>query len=243
MRKFSLVLAVLLTVATSGCFRNLQTRSGTFFGSLIMEPRFTVEDRVEMYGQTARTKLIPYFAKAGLQYPPALVRFVILKEERRLEIYASDGVVAPRYVRSFPILGTSGGPGPKLREGDGQVPEGIYRVESLNPNSRFHLALRVSYPNEFDRYHGALDGRDKLGGDIMIHGNTVSTGCLAMGDSVAEQLFVLAADIGFEHIAIIASPLDFRTKSIPEAELLQQPPWVAELYQEISAELAELTRP
>jgi hypothetical protein len=61
-------------------------------------------------------------------------------------------------LKTYPILAGSGTLGPKLVEGDGQVPEGLYRVESLNPNSSFHLALRVNYPNEFDRAKGKLDG-------------------------------------------------------------------------------------
>ena len=55
----------------------------------------------------------------------------------------------------YPVLGASGVLGPKLKEGDRQVPEGVYRVPELNPNSDFHLSLRLDYPNEFDRAQGA----------------------------------------------------------------------------------------
>ena len=70
----------------------------------------------------------------------------------------------------------------KLKEGDGQVPEGIYHIDSLNPNSMFHLSIRLDYPNSFDKQQGKIDGRKELGSDIMIHGNTCSSGCLAIGD-------------------------------------------------------------
>src|SRR5690606_4961 len=98
-----------------------------------------------------------------------------------------------RFVRALPVLAASGRVGPKLQYGDYQVPEGFYRIEALNPNSRFHLALRVNYPNAFDRAEAAREGRTHLGGDIMIHGSNASVGCLAMGDVVSEDLFVLAA--------------------------------------------------
>jgi murein L,D-transpeptidase YafK len=128
-----------------------------------------------------------------------------------------------------------------LREGDRQVPEGIYPIELLNPNSRFHLSLRIGYPNPFDRAKAKDEGRQRLGGDIMIHGNSVSIGCLAMGDPAAEDLFVLAADTGIKHITVILSPVDFRTgAALPDTEKL--PAWTKPLYQEIKARLAELPR-
>src|SRR5436190_607476 len=79
-----------------------------------------------------------------------------------------------RFVREYPVMAASGGRGPKLREGDGQVPEGMYTIDWLNPNSSYHLSMHVDYPNAFDRAHAADDGRTALGGAIMIHGRDVS---------------------------------------------------------------------
>ena len=106
------------------------------------------------------TRLQSDFEKAGIAYPPAKVTLVILKQEARVEVYAKNpeqpGTVSEyHYIRSYPILAASGHLGPKLREGDGQVPEGIYAVESLNPNSHYHLALHVGYPNAFGPGAGA----------------------------------------------------------------------------------------
>jgi len=143
------------------------------------------------------------------------------------------------HLRDYPIRGMSGTLGPKLREGDRQVPEGLYRVESLNPNSRYHLALRVNYPNDHDRRRGREDGRTALGSDIMIHGNTCSIGCLAMGNEAAEDLFVLAAETGVENIAVILSPVDFRARDLP-ADTPLLPPWAGELYAAIRQELHAL---
>jgi murein L,D-transpeptidase YafK len=126
-----------------------------------------------------------------------------------------------------------------LREGDRQVPEGIYPIESLNPNSSYHLSLRVGYPNAFDRAQAANEGRKNLGGDIMIHGKSVSIGCLAMGDEAAEDLFVLAADTGLQNIKVVLSPMDFRTgAAVPKTAKL--PDWTEGLYNQIRSEMAAL---
>jgi murein L,D-transpeptidase YafK len=162
-----------------------------------------------------------------------------LKQEKQLELWVSDGFAEFRLLKTYPILAASGTAGPKLKEGDRQVPEGLYQIESLNPNSRFHLALRVNYPNDLDKEHGRLDGRSRLGGDIMIHGNAVSIGCLAMGDQAAEDLFVLAAETGVKNIAVILTPVDFRVRDLPSGSP-PAPSWTAELYAEIRKALAPL---
>ena len=122
-----------------------------------------------------------------------------------------------------------------------QVPEGLYRIESLNPNSLYHLALRVDYPNQFDRAKGRADGREDLGGDIMIHGKSCSIGCLAMGDPAAEELFVLAAETGIDNLSVILTPVDFRTDELP-AEMPKGPDWTPELYASIKRELMKLEK-
>lgn len=145
-----------------------------------------------------------------------------------------------KLIRTFPMLAASGKLGPKLRFGDLQVPEGFYRIDSLNPNSAFHLALHVSYPNEFDRAQAARENRGALGGQIMIHGSNGSIGCLAMGDEAAEDLFVLAAETGIENIEVILSPVDFRVRDAPQAA--PRPAWIANLYSQIKAALIQLPR-
>lgn len=203
-----------------------------------LEGRRTVADRLEEVGPAVYPRLLPSFRASGVPYPPADLRLVGLKQERRLEVYARSLRGPWRAIRTYPILAASGKAGPKLRYGDYQVPEGLYRVESLNPNSRFHLALRVSYPNSFDRARAREEHRSNLGGDIMIHGSDCSIGCLAMGDVAAEDLFVLAADTGLEHIGVVLAPLDLRHHDPPADETL--PPWSRGLYREIRAALRQL---
>lgn len=112
----------------------------------------TVKDRVQAFEGAVRGRLEDAFRAQGLEWGKGELAFLGYKEERVLEVYgrktASDSW---RRIRRYPVLGQSGALGPKRKEGDLQVPEGIYEVESLNPNSRFHLSIRVNYPNDFDR--------------------------------------------------------------------------------------------
>ena len=135
------------------------------------------------------------FAAAGLAYPPAALHLRAFKLERRLEVWAqAAGGPAPPFVlvTAFPILGLSGGPGPKRREGDFQVPEGFYRVDRCNPRSRFYLSLRLDYPNAADRR--LAPDPDRPGSDIFIHGGEQSRGCLAVGDEAMACLYLAALD-------------------------------------------------
>lgn len=202
----------------------------------------SVSDRVQQYGKDVASRLKPDFEKAGVSYPPADVAYVAFKDTKILEVYARSVTSGPwRYIRTYPILRASGTLGPKLKEGDRQVPEGIYRSESLNPNSRYHLAILVSYPNAFDLKMAAAEGRSRLGGDIMIHGSSVSIGCLAMGNTAAEDLFVLVAHARGSPTKIIISPTDFRRN--PNYVPVSGPPWLESLYKDLRRELQPFTLP
>ncbi len=204
-----------------------------------LKPKRTVADVLAQSAASNRIYWVEQLKPAGLRYPPRQLRLVCLKEERRLEVYATSTNDVFKVIGTFPILAVSGGPGPKLREGDLQVPEGLYGIESLNPNSRFHLALRIGYPNDFDRRTAAAEGRTNLGGDIMIHGSNVSIGCLAMGDIVAEKLFVLAADTGINNVRVLMCPRDFRI-SPPNPLKQSDPKWLKGVYQNLAVELHHL---
>lgn len=199
---------------------------------------YSIDERIAQFGRPVEKRLRPAFEAAGVAYPPADLAFVAFKDSKVLELYARNAGQPWRRVRSYPVLAASGELGPKLKEGDRQVPEGIYRLESLNPNSRFHLSVRLDYPNEFDRRMAKVDGRTRLGGDIMIHGSAVSIGCLAMGDAAAEDLFVLSALVPRERVKVIISPTDLRTGTA--TKLAQEPRWVSALYGMLQEELRQL---
>ncbi|MEN8127475.1 MAG: L,D-transpeptidase family protein, partial [Planctomycetota bacterium] len=197
--------------------------------------------RVEQYGQVVQERLSGDFEQAGAKWPPKKMVLIGLKEEKLLEVWVSQDGDRYCFLKSYPILGTSGKLGPKLKEGDLQVPEGLYRIESLNPNSRFHLSLRVNYPNAFDRKMAAREGRTNLGGDIMIHGSRCSIGCLAMGNPAAEDLFILAAETGVDNISVILSPVDFRVRDF-KGDFSQMLSWVPGLYEQIKDELTNYSK-
>ena len=205
-----------------------------------MKGKKTVTDRVAEFGDAVRTRLAPAFAQARVAYPPRGLKLIGLKAERMVQVWVTGPDGAWKHLKDYPILGMSGTLGPKLKQGDRQVPEGIYRVESLNPNSLYHLALRVNYPNAEDQRRGEEDGRTELGSDIMIHGKECSIGCLAMGDEAAEDLFILAAHTGIDNLAVILSPVDFRVRDLPKS-MPPIPAWTPQLYDSIRQELTSLT--
>lgn len=100
--------------------------------------------------------------------PPAVQgqadRIVVEKAARQMHLMR-DGTVLKTYRIALgrdPI-------GHKRQEGDSRTPEGVYTIDTRNPESRFHLSLRVSYPNAADRQQAAMRGVAP-GGDIFIHG-------------------------------------------------------------------------
>lgn len=137
----------------------------------------TIENVHEDIEATVLARLLPYYKKTNLAFPPQKLCFIVLKAEKILEVWGKNEQEW-RFIRSYPVLGASGVAGPKLREGDRQVPEGIYRITWLHPNSSYHLSMKLNYPNEYDRQQAKLEGRTQLGGDIFIHGKDLSIGCV-----------------------------------------------------------------
>src|ERR1043165_840429 len=132
---------------------------------------YSVEERLAEFGPVVKQSLLASFTTARVTYPPVELAYLAFKDVRHLEVYARGTADdAWHFIKDYRIRGASGTLGPKLAEGDRQVPEGTYRADSVNPNSRYHLSIRVSYPNAYDREVARRDGRANLGGDIMIHG-------------------------------------------------------------------------
>lgn len=201
--------------------------------------QWTVEDILQTYGANVTSKLNYYFAKAKVSYPPREITFIALKQEKKVELWARDSGEF-RFIRDYYILAASGVAGPKLRRGDRQVPEGIYRIEELNPNSHYHLSMKINYPNEFDLFHAGQEGRTDPGSDIFIHGKAASIGCLAVGDESIEELFVLTAQVGAENVKIVIAPHDPRVYPL-EANSEELPEWTPQLYSIISREIKALS--
>ena len=126
---------------------------------------------------------------------------LIFKHEKILYVYGDD-----KKIMELPILAASGKLGPKLQEGDRQVPEGLYKISALNPSSSYYLSLKVSYPNADDVSRSNAKGINALGGDIYIHGDSVSIGCIAVGNDKIEDLFYLVNKIGMNNTEVLISP-------------------------------------
>jgi murein L,D-transpeptidase YafK len=128
---------------------------------------------------------------------PEVTRVIVDKSDRRmwlmhhdevLEVYAVDLGFAPQGHKQF--------------EGDGKTPEGAYRIDRRNPNSRFHLSLGISYPNDTDRTFAASNGKPP-GGDIFIHGASDlrgrnvgdwTEGCIAVTNREMEWIYAMVRD-------------------------------------------------
>ncbi|MBI5239790.1 MAG: hypothetical protein HY926_04900 [Elusimicrobia bacterium] len=189
----------------------------------------TVAEALARYGPAAKARFQPLLRS----WPPKRLVFLAFKSEASLEAWAAGDSGPFQKLAAYPILRQSGGLGPKLKEGDLQVPEGFYGLPVLNPLSQFHLSIRVGYPNEEDIRHSQVP-RGEMGGDIYIHGSDVSIGCLAMGDPAIEELFALAAAVPKEQRRVIISPVDFRRGArTPEA----RQPWLKDLYRRLGDEL------
>ena len=148
------------------------------------------EGRVARARERRGAAIAGYFRTAGISYPPRELFLRAFKHEAVLEAWAR-GEGAFHLIREYPITYSSGQPGPKRREGDRQVPEGFYLIESFNPLSLYHLSLRVNYPNESDRI---LSDREKPGFDIYIHGGDGSIGCVPIGDEGIDEVYLMALD-------------------------------------------------
>ena len=119
---------------------------------------------------------------------------VVRKSDRKLYLMNGQNVV-----RSYRIgLGFSPN-GHKTAKGDGKTPEGTYRIDRKNPQSKFHLSLGISYPNAADRAHSKSLGIDP-GGDIFIHGEDTkphfwkrnwTQGCISLKNEQIEEVYAL----------------------------------------------------
>jgi len=195
----------------------------------------TIESVISKYGPGADSRMVKIFSKAGISYPPKSVKFLAMKEEKSMEIWAKDNGDY-RYITTYRIKGTSGISGPKLIEGDKQVPEGFYRIIGLNPNSSYHLSMKINYPSELDLKHAKVEGRENPGSNIFIHGKSLSIGCLAMGDRTIEDLFTLVYRVGISNTGVIISPHDPRKR--PLITNRYHPKWLPSVYGDITDEFS-----
>src|SRR3989337_3815297 len=163
----------------------------------------TQQTQIETFQQEVKSKgneIITLQKKVFALEQGPVEKVLIEKKERRLTLI-SKGKVLKTYK-----IALGGNPdGPKERQGDNKTPEGTYIIDSRNKDSRYHLSLHISYPNEKDKKRAKELGVSP-GGDIMIHGikNGFSwagdlhtevdwtKGCIAVTDEGIEEIDKLA---------------------------------------------------
>lgn len=142
---------------------------------------------------------------AGMEPKAAPVeQVVVIKSERVMHLLDRHNNI----IKSYKISLGKNPVGDKEREGDGRTPEGSYIIDARNPNSRFHLSLRISYPNKSDKWRAKKANVDP-GGDIFIHGMPNgkawqwwkyskkldwTDGCIAVTDKEIREIWDLVAD-------------------------------------------------
>lgn len=157
---------------------------------------------------------------------PIFIR--IFKKTSEFEIWVKNGKTYSLY-KNYPICKFSGVLGPKLKEGDRQAPEGVYNVgkSQLNPNSDYHLAFNLGFPNEYDQSLG------RTGSFLMVHGNCLSVGCYAMTDYAIEEIYIIveaALNNGQKNVPVLALPFRYEKEN---QELLNDEKW-GEFWRELA---------
>lgn len=138
------------------------------------------------HGTSIRSKL----KTAGVSSDHFYLFLRAFKQEKKLEAWVSSSLDGPfSLFASYDVCAASGGLGPKIKQGDQQVPEGVYSIDRFNPVSSFHLSLSIDYPNNADLKRSK---NVNPGGDIFIHGACASIGCLAITDTYINELYLLA---------------------------------------------------
>lgn len=142
-------------------------------------------------------------AKGMSKNAPIMAR--IFKEENKLEIWKQKDNGRYDLAASYDICKWSGRLGPKFTEGDRQAPEGFYTVRphQMNPNSSYHLAFNIGFPNAYDRAHG------RTGQHLMVHGACSSAGCYSMTDEQIEQIYAFGRD------AFTGGQTEFQIQAFP----------------------------
>jgi murein L,D-transpeptidase YafK len=132
------------------------------------------------------------FAQQHLNYNGFHLFIRAFKKEQLLEVWVKEkDKQTYSLFTTYRFCSTSGSLGPKRKEGDYQIPEGVYHINHFNPLSNFHLSLGVSYPNSSDR---VLSDHKSPGGAIYVHGNCVTIGCIPITDDKIKEVYVLAVE-------------------------------------------------
>ncbi len=154
------------------------------------------------------------FASLNISWPLKQMYIRSFKYDSQIEVWIRGVKNEPfTLFKTFKICALSGALGPKRIEGDYQVPEGFYYINEFKPNSKYHKALGLNYPNASDQ---VLSDSSKPGNDIYIHGSCVTVGCIPIQDSQIEELYFLASyakDQGQDFIPVHIFPIRYNVET------------------------------
>ena len=208
--KLSGIFKLTLIIAAFVCTQPVQAQSS------FIDIQKSFERTAPFFNRLADS-LQKQFAAKKLNWPPINMYIRSFKYDRQLEVWIQDEVNgAFKFFTRYAVCAQSGTTGPKRMEGDFQVPEGFYYINEFNPNSNYHLSLGLNYPNASDRI---LSDSYHPGGDIYIHGNCVSVGCIPIKDGPIEELYVLATYVrasGQDFIPVHVFPVKYNEKKSME---------------------------
>jgi murein L,D-transpeptidase YafK len=174
MNYFALFLFLMATASQAQSFRELQLKN----------PR--VKGAFNEKGSALTTLL----ESKGIKNNDYQLFIQAFKQEGLVEVWVKGSSAATyQLLITYPFCSTSGELGPKRKEGDLQIPEGVYYIQHFNPQSNFHLSLGINYPNASDKI---LSDPKHPGGAIYIHGNCVTIGCIPITDDKIKELYLLA---------------------------------------------------
>jgi murein L,D-transpeptidase YafK len=126
----------------------------------------------------------------GIKLSTSQIIWVAYKAEEELVLFAKNKTdESYKKIKTYSICSSSGVLGPKRKQGDLQVPEGFYHINRYNPSSSYYLSLGINYPNNADRKKSSASN---LGGDIFIHGECVTIGCLPMTNDKIKEIYLYA---------------------------------------------------
>lgn len=225
---FTFILPVLCSLAIGGACHAQ--------GSYVDFQRSSVKV-TDIYNRLEDT-LQKQFEAKHLAWPPQSLYIRSFKYDRQMEVWVKSDLREPyKLFKTYKVCMQSGTMGPKRMQGDYQVPEGFYYINEFNPNSNYHLSLGLNYPNASDRI---LSDSLRPGNDIYIHGNCVSTGCIAISDEPIEELYIIAAaakSSGQDFIPVHVYPVRYNVKK--SADYLAEITKASAVMQDFSNNLKE----
>jgi murein L,D-transpeptidase YafK len=136
--------------------------------------------------------MLALLQKKGIDKKELKIYLRAFKSEKKMELWGKNSYDENyKLIKNYDICRTSGKLGPKRKQGDLQIPEGFYHINRFNPYSNFYLSLGINYPNKSDRILGI---KNNPGGDIFIHGDCVTIGCLPITNEQIKELYIFCVE-------------------------------------------------